>query len=839
MNATMSESRGAVFVMPRKSTEWADAPAMWITAAGWARAAQRRFGHAWVVTRDRIASPDETIGFTQPRTRVQAAHRKIPAPEVIRIGAKDLLRARAARDRDDTGERADWNGVDLAFVWQHHDLFHTAGEPLARRHGVPLVSYVHAPQVWESARWGIRRPGWGAFMERHGERPQLLRSDVVACVSQEVATEVLRLGVEEHRVLVSPMAVDADRFSPAASGYEVRRRFGLGESFVIGWTGSFRRFHGLELAIQAFAVLHQASPESRLLLVGDGAERSAIELLAQELSVGDAVVFAGAVNHEELPAYVAAMDATVVTARVGEAFHYSPLKLREYLAAARPVVAPRVGDIARTLKNDLDALLYEPGDVAGLAEGLRSLHDNPALRSRLGSAGRTLMERTGTWDVQLGLLLDSDAFRSAQMVPGRTSAPTGARTLNRPEWDLAIARPGTAAVRSPALIATKALDVALWQIPRSRHKRFDRSELLVSRERRYEGFDSDCGDPELDAEFTLRRKRYRELEYVLRAEHVTVEPRYGFAFLSPLRVLFESLNPKCVRWSTARASVTALMRARLGDRHFEQMPLPSVVSLRDFNETNYWHFFNDLFPKLLMAQEVGIPDDVPALVSRRLTETPFYELVSPIMSTYRPIVVQEANAYVRADEFFWSATLNNDIRPFDVFLDDLDIQDAPAIDEVSGRDRIAFITRSPDRVRRVTNIDEIHEICTSLGMEVLDFDDIRATSVPGLMKTFETVVGLHGAGLTNVMFRRGLPTRLGELIMEDWRDSAYSQVAHHFGYQYRALQVRRDVDAPKGEDVYRVDPERFRLFVHQLLSLPPTCHPVRLDPPGASISSAG
>jgi glycosyltransferase involved in cell wall biosynthesis len=313
----------------------------------------------------------------------------------------------------DVGEHSEWRNAHVELVWQHHDIFHTAGHELAHRHRCPLVSYVHAPQVWEAARWGVRRPGWGRLLEQFAERPQLLASDVVAVVSEEVAREVERLGVNEERVLVSPMAVDPDRFSPAVSGRRARDRFGLDDAFVVGWTGSFRRFHGLELAIEAFGKFHRTARETRLLLVGDGAERSNIEALARACGIGDAVVFAGAVAHEELPVFVAAMDATVVTARAGHAFHYSPLKMREYLASARAVVAPNTGDIARTITDGMDGLLYEPGDVDGMIDRLHLLHDDARQRERLGIAGRELMLRTGTWSVQLQRLLTAKPFRDA------------------------------------------------------------------------------------------------------------------------------------------------------------------------------------------------------------------------------------------------------------------------------------------------------------------------------------------------------------------------------------------------------------------------------------------
>jgi len=411
---TAHAEHGAVFVMPRPGTEWASAAALWITVAGWASAARALLGGAWVATPSGVVSPEEVLEYTRPRVASAGPSRKpVRVPEVVRTALKDSRRMHVMRSYRDVGEQAAWRDAELAFVWQHHDLFHRAGAPLARRRGCPLVSYVHAPQVWEAAQWGVRRPGWGTLLERHAERPQLLESDVVAVVSEEVAAEVVRLGVDERRVLVSPMAVDAERFAPGSAGADVRARFGLDGAFVVGWTGSFRKFHGLDAAIDAFAQLLHTAPGSRLLLVGDGAERSQLERQARTLGIGDAVVFAGAVAHEDLPALLGAMDVTVVTARAGEGFHYSPLKMREYLAAACPVVAPNVGDIGRTVTDGVDGLLYEAGDVTGLARCLNSLHADADLRASVGAAGRTLMLEHGTWKVQLDRLLASAPYRKA------------------------------------------------------------------------------------------------------------------------------------------------------------------------------------------------------------------------------------------------------------------------------------------------------------------------------------------------------------------------------------------------------------------------------------------
>jgi glycosyltransferase involved in cell wall biosynthesis len=113
------------------------------------------------------------------------------------------------------------------------------------------------------------------------------------------------------------------------------------------------------------------------------------------------------------------MDTAVVTARADQNFHYSPLKMREYLAAGVPVIAPRIGEIARTLTDGVDALLYEPGDRSAFAACMRRVADDRDLGGSLGKAGRQLMLRTGTWAVQLDRLLNFEPFRAAAERLGR------------------------------------------------------------------------------------------------------------------------------------------------------------------------------------------------------------------------------------------------------------------------------------------------------------------------------------------------------------------------------------------------------------------------------------
>jgi glycosyltransferase involved in cell wall biosynthesis len=399
----MAESTsGAVFVLPSTTSGQQGPVASWVSTAGWTRAARRVLGNAWIVTPAGLVDPDEARRrASHPRLSTVATpswRRKLPTP--AKLAAKDIRQWRRAR-RFHVDPSGPWSECDVKFVWQRHDLFQMAGLQLGRDLGVPSVVFVPATLVWESSQWEVRRPGWASWLERFGESPALRGADLVACGSDVVAEQVHRLGVKDERILITPTGVDLNLFAPRSGPSKVREELGLQERFVVGWVGSFRRFHALEQAIDAVARVENAV----LLMVGDGPERARIRRLARDRGV--TVKFTGTVPHAELPDYLAAMDVALVLASPGQVFHYSPLKLAEYLAAGLPVVAPRVAQLADRLTDDVDAVLVPPGDAQALAASLQQLHDDIVLRERLAKSARAAAEARWSWDHEIRRILAS------------------------------------------------------------------------------------------------------------------------------------------------------------------------------------------------------------------------------------------------------------------------------------------------------------------------------------------------------------------------------------------------------------------------------------------------
>ena len=396
----------AYILMPVSASRSNGPAAVWITAAGWGSAAERRLGSAIMITPDGTFTPEGALAYaTAPRPTISRMPSRRLVPEVLITLMKDLRSWRDARRFTEAAVAvwaADRSSASLTFIWQQHNLFQRAGAAVARSAGVPLVVFVDAPIVWEARRWGVRRPVWGPLLERFVEGRYLRAADLVLAVSDSVAREVARLGVDPGRILVTPCAVDLRRFEmvdvgPPSTGSDAEL-----SPLTVVWIGSFRRFHGLDVLIEAMSKLSGSTV--RLVLAGDGNDRARIEDLARDAGVP--AEFLGSLAAEQIPGVLAGADVGVVTSRGDGDFHYSPLKLREYLAAGLAVVAPAEPDIVASVKDGRTALLYEPGDSTSLAARIEQLDDDREFGRQLGVCGRELARTELSWEHQFDRVAD-------------------------------------------------------------------------------------------------------------------------------------------------------------------------------------------------------------------------------------------------------------------------------------------------------------------------------------------------------------------------------------------------------------------------------------------------
>lgn len=384
------------------------AGAVWVTISNWADALAARFGAAEIVTSSGVLSAatvrSQAWSPTAANSPAASTGRRMkPLEAHARTLAKDVRWAMRSIYAETKVRMTDLERYSSSpFVWQHHDLFAHEGFVAASRLTLPLVLFVDAPQVWEARQWGVSRPGWGDFLVAAGERPQFERADIVACVTDEVADQVKAITRNRARTIVTPCTANV----PVASGRaENRSRLGLEGRLVVGWVGSFRRFHHVDALIRASAKAATFIPNLTLLLIGDGPTRAECALLAAELGLDCRLP--GSVPNDEVIGLLQACDVGVIPSGSVGSFHYSPLKLKEYLAAGIPTLVPRVGEMARTLQSDVETLFYAPGDLDELQQQLRRLGTDQGLRQSLASAGQQVLLKQFSINDQITTILNS------------------------------------------------------------------------------------------------------------------------------------------------------------------------------------------------------------------------------------------------------------------------------------------------------------------------------------------------------------------------------------------------------------------------------------------------
>lgn len=352
-----------------------------------------------VVSTDRLVGVDEDAQFHLCRP-VYAAGRNVPG--VPELAYNDRLLAYTERN---------WFAWRPDFVYQRLSLCNIAGAALRGRHDVPYVCEYNGSHAWMARHWD-KRP---LFLERTAlalEEAALASADLIVVVSAASRQELLGRGIDDARILVNPNGVDPDVYRPDADDSIVRTQYGIGDDIVIGFIGTFGKWHGAEALARAFAALLARRPDLRdhvrLLMIGDGLQKPAAEQAVRDGGAADRTIFTGLVPQSEGPAHLAACDVLVsphVPNPDGSPFFGSPTKLFEYMATGRAILASDLDQIGEILTHEETAWMVPPGDEEVLAQGLATLIEDPALRTRLGAAARREAEAKYSWTAHVDRIL--------------------------------------------------------------------------------------------------------------------------------------------------------------------------------------------------------------------------------------------------------------------------------------------------------------------------------------------------------------------------------------------------------------------------------------------------
>lgn len=285
-------------------------------------------------------------------------------------------------------------------VYERHSLYAFAGMEYAKKAAVPGILEVNSPLIREQAQFRQLEDCESA--ESLTQRAMSTASAVVA-VSEPVAEYARAYRGSSSSVHVVPNGVNVERFADCP----IAREQCSSKELTIGFVGTLKQWHGVADLIAAFRQVASEKTGVRLLIVGDGPERSRLEHQADRLPGGLSrrINFTGAVAAEEIPGLLANMDIAVAPYGACSDFYFSPLKIYEYMAAGLPTIVSRVGGIPNLIQDHETGLLYKPGNVLQLADALLTLIEQPELRSRLGKAARREVSESSTWEAAVSQIL--------------------------------------------------------------------------------------------------------------------------------------------------------------------------------------------------------------------------------------------------------------------------------------------------------------------------------------------------------------------------------------------------------------------------------------------------
>ncbi len=296
-------------------------------------------------------------------------------------------------------------GHDVAF--ERNSLYNIGVARATKKLNIPYVIFFDADQIAELDFMGTPLKGLLRWRAKNLLRENLSLARKIICVSEPAKNHLTTAwNVPADKITVLSNAVDVHRFKPDLDlRAQTRASLALTTNPLVVFVGSFYQWHDIVTLLDAFARVLKSNPAARLVLVGDGTEREKMIQHAETLKISDAVTFTGYVTHAEVAGYVNAADIAVVPVPAMEQDMWlSPMKLFEYMASGKAIVASAMGQIVHVIRDCENGLLVSAGDKTALANSIHRLIADPGLRDRLGNQAREDALKNHSWEQYLSNL---------------------------------------------------------------------------------------------------------------------------------------------------------------------------------------------------------------------------------------------------------------------------------------------------------------------------------------------------------------------------------------------------------------------------------------------------
>jgi len=292
--------------------------------------------------------------------------------------------------------------ADVDVFYERFWILASGGLIASKRLNVPIIYEVNGDIVEEYRQRGntLPRLHWSAI---HFVTEKMFRyAEKVIAVNDVLMERLhLRYRLQPAKVCVIDNGARVDEFFQVdrTTSDRLVSKHELPGNVTIIFVGTFKPWHGLDLLINAFGALAAIHPNVKLFLVGSGPLLADMKKHVLEHSLEEKVIFTGMVEPNMVPGFLNVADIAVLNPRVsGASLAQSPLKLFEYMAAGKAIVAPRIDYVEKILTDRENALLVTPDDVESLKCSLLELVENEHLRQRLGQSAQKKALQEHSWE---------------------------------------------------------------------------------------------------------------------------------------------------------------------------------------------------------------------------------------------------------------------------------------------------------------------------------------------------------------------------------------------------------------------------------------------------------
>jgi glycosyltransferase involved in cell wall biosynthesis len=289
------------------------------------------------------------------------------------------------------------DNFDLCHV--HGSLLTVGAELACIRQRKPYILTIEADPLFELIVVGTPLKGLSLIAARWKAALSYSRAERIICLSNALKKHLVsQWHIDAGRIVVVPDGINPEEWDRQFDESKVRKECGIETGPTVMFVGSFQPWHGVDLLLESFKFVLNEVPEAKLLLVGDGPTHRYMQNKAEEIKITEATIFMGSFPYREIPRILSMADVvTLPYPRLPRDLWFSPLKLYEYMAAGKAIVASNSGQITEVLQGGDMGLLVEPGDVKELSNAILYLFRNPQRRAELGQNARRQALLNHSW----------------------------------------------------------------------------------------------------------------------------------------------------------------------------------------------------------------------------------------------------------------------------------------------------------------------------------------------------------------------------------------------------------------------------------------------------------